>query len=156
LLALFLVALGTGVAVATFRSRSPLSQEGGFFLKRMSPLARGAFLILALALVVVGVASLFKPEVGMVICLILLTLGIASGLLALFFASNPGVDEPAPAGISSRGWVSLTLLGLAGVVLVAQEARVLGPLVPRTEAGEPNAQAPATPGTESSSYKVMD
>src|SRR5262245_47268527 len=126
LLALFLVALGTGVAVATFRSRSPLSQEGGFFLKRMSPLARGAFLILALALVVVGVASLFKPEVGMFICLILLTLGIASGLLALFFTSKPGVDEPAPAGISSRGWVSLTLLGLAGVVLVAQEARVLG------------------------------
>ena len=168
LLALFLVALGTGVAVATFRSRSPLSGEGGFFLKRMSPLARGAFLILALALVVVGVASLLKPEVGMFISLLLLTLGIVSGLLALFSSSKPGVDEPARWGISSRGWVSLTLLALAGVVLVAQEARVLGPLGARTDAAEPNPRVQTssstdsgmktarTPGDTSPSYGVLD
>jgi hypothetical protein len=168
LLALFLMALGTGVAVATFRSRRPLSPEGGFFLKRMSPLARGAFLILTLALVVVGFASLLKPEVGMFICLMLLTLGIASGLLALFFTSKPGVDEPAPGGISSRGWVSLTLVALAGGVLVAQDSRILGPLVSRTNAGEPSApaQTPSatgsgagaagTPGSPSPNYRVVD
>jgi hypothetical protein len=168
LLALFLVALGTGVAVATFRSPNPLSAEGRFFLNRMSPLAKGTFLILGLALVVVGFASLFEPEVGMFICLLLLALGIASGLLALFFTSKPGVAEPAPGGISSRGWVSLTLLALAGVVLVAQEARVLPALVARTDAAEPGgreqspsatgsgAGAAPTPGTDSPNYKVVD
>jgi hypothetical protein len=168
LLALFLMALGTAVAVATFRSSSPLSPEGGYFLKRMSLLARGAFLILGLALVVVGFASLLKPEVGMFICLMLLTLGIVSGLLALFFRPKPGVDEPTRWGISSRGWVSLTLLALAGVVLVAQEARVLGPLGARTDAGEPNPRvqtssstdsgmkAARTPGNASPSYGILD
>ena len=87
LLGLFLMTLGTAVAVATFRSSSPLSPEGGYFLKRMSLLARGAFLILGLALVVVGFASLLKPEVGMLISLMLLTLGIVSGLLALYSRS---------------------------------------------------------------------
>jgi hypothetical protein len=174
LLALVLLALGTGVAVATFRSRLPLAPEGGRFLKRLSPLARGAFVILALALALVGFETLFKPEVGMFICLTLLTLGIAGGLLALFFTSKHGAEEPAPGGISSRGWVSLTLLALAGVVLVAQEARVLGPLVARADAGQPSAQvpakagtpspgaagpsaqAPATPDTQSPGYKVVD
>jgi hypothetical protein len=168
LLGLFLMTLGTAVAVATFRSSSPLSPEGGYFLKRMSLLARGAFLILGLALAVVGFASLLKPEVGMFICLMLLSLGIVSGLLALFSRSKPGVDEPARWGISSRGWVSLTLIALAGVVLVAQEARALGPLGTRTDAGEPNPRvqtssstdssmkATRTPGSTSPSYGVLD
>jgi hypothetical protein len=156
LLALVQLALGTGVAVATFRSRAPLSPEGGRFLKRLSPLARGAFVILALALALVGCEALFKPEVGMFICLTLLTLGIASGLLALFFTSKHGAEEPAPWGISSRGWVSLTLLALAGVVLVAQEARVQGPLAPSAVAGQPSAQIPAKAGTPSPGYKVVD
>jgi hypothetical protein len=168
LLALFLMALGTAVAVATFRSSSPLSPEGGYFLKRMSLLARGAFLILGLALVVVGFASLLKPEVGMLISLMLLTLGIVSGLLALYSRSKPGVDEPTRWRISSRGWVSLTLLALAGVALVAQEARVLGPLGARTDAGEPNPRvqtssstdsgmkAARTPGNTTPSYGVVD
>jgi hypothetical protein len=167
LLALFLMALGTGVALATFRSRGPLAPEGGPFLKRMSPLAKGTFLILGLALVVVGIASLLKPEVGMFICLMLLTLGIVSGLLALFFTAKPGVAEPAPGGISSRGWVSLTLLALAGVVLVAQEAHVFGPLTARMDASQPSARVPSpsatggvgaarTPGTASPNYGVVD
>src|SRR5262249_38700311 len=134
----------------------------------MSLLARGAFLILGLALVVVGFATLLKPEVGMFICLLLLTLGIVSGLLALFSSSKPGVDEPTRWGISSRGWVSLTLLALAGVVLVAQETRVLGPLGTRTDASEPNPRvqtssstdrgmkAARTPGNTSPSYGVLD
>jgi hypothetical protein len=168
LLVLFLVALGTGVAVATFRSHSPLTGEGGSFLKRMSPLARGAFVILGLALVVLGIATLLKPEVGMFICLMLLTLGIGSGLLALVSISKPGVDEPTRWGISSRGWVSLTLLALAGIVLVAQEARVLGPLDTRTNAGEPNPRVQTssstgsgmktarTPGNTTPTYGVLD
>jgi hypothetical protein len=168
LLALFLMALGTGVALATFRSRGPLAPEGGPFLKRMSPLAKGTFLILGLALVVVGIASLLKPEVGVFICLMLLTLGIVSGLLALFFTAKPGVAEPAPGGISSRGWVSLTLLALAGVVLVAQEAHVFGPLTARMDASQPSARVPSpsatgsgvgaarTPGPASPNYGVVD
>jgi hypothetical protein len=79
-------------------------------------------------------------------CLMLLTLGIASGLFALFLTPEPGTaDEPAPWGISSRGWVSLTLLALAGVLLVAQEARVLGPLAGKTVAAEPVAGAANSP-----------
>jgi hypothetical protein len=92
----------------------------------------------------------------MFICLLLLALGIASGLLALFFTSKPGVAEPAPGGISARGWVSLTLLALAGVVLVAQEARVLPALVARTAAGEPDAGVARTSATDSPNYKVVD
>jgi hypothetical protein len=104
----------------------------------------------------------------MFISLLLLTLGIVSGLLALFSSSKPGVDEPMRWGITSRGWVSLSLLALAGVVLVAQEARVLGPLGARTDAAEPNPRvqtssstdsgmkAAQTPGSTSPSYGVLD
>jgi hypothetical protein len=128
-LGLILVTLGTGAAAATFRSRGAVLPGPGPLGQRLSPLARATCTLLGLALAVVGVASFLSPEGGMLLCLVLLTLGAATGLFALLFAAKAGArDEAGPAGIPSRGWVSLALLALAGAVLGAQEARLLGPL----------------------------
>jgi hypothetical protein len=124
-LGLVLLVLGTGAAAATFRFLSPLAPGDGPPARRLSPLAKGTFILLGLALATVGLASLFTPEVGMLLCLGLLTLGILAGFGAVRFAPRSGTrDEPRAWGISSRGWVSLVLLLLAGVSLGGQQARL--------------------------------
>jgi hypothetical protein len=125
-LGLVVLALGTAVAAVMFRVGSPLAPGPGPLVPRLSPLAKGTYLLLGLALAVVGLATLLAPEVGMLMCLLLLTLGTVSGLFALVMASKPGTrDEPAPWGISSRAWVSLALLVLACFVLGAREVNPL-------------------------------
>jgi hypothetical protein len=126
-LSLVLVTLGTGAVAATFRSGNALLPGTASLLHRLSPLAKGAFTLLGLALAVVGLADLISPEQPMLVCLALLALGITTGLAALSFAPVPGTTKaPGPWSISSRGWVSLAFLGLAGGVLVSQEARLVG------------------------------
>jgi hypothetical protein len=126
-LGLFLLVLGTGAAAAMFRSGSALLRDAGSVGQRFSPLAKGTFLLLAMALAVVGLAGLLAPESGLFLCLTLLTLGITTGLAALFLDLKAGAGaEPAPWGISARAWVSLGLLALAGLVLGAQEVQLLG------------------------------
>ena len=79
----------------------------------------------------------------MLLCLALLALGITTGLVAVAFAAKPGPgDAPGPWGISSRGWVSLAFLALAGSVLGAQEARLLGPLGTVTAAANKSGTSP--------------
>ncbi len=127
MLGLLLLALGTTAAVALFRSRSPVLPGTGSVVQRLSPLAKGTFILLTLALGLIALASFLSPELGRLLSLVLLTLGITTGLMALFFTSKFDLrNEPGRWGISPRGWVSLTLLGLAGVVLGAQEGRLLG------------------------------
>jgi hypothetical protein len=153
-LGLVLVSLGTGAAAATFRSGNPLATGPGSLLQRLSPLAKGMLTLLGLALGVIGLAAFLSSEVAMLLCLALLALGITTGLVAVAFAAKPGPgDAPGPWGISSRGWVSLAFLALAGGVLGAQEARLLGQLGPaiaanksgtsRREAAAPVGDAPS-------------
>jgi hypothetical protein len=124
-LGLVLLALGTGAAVATFRSRTALAPGDGPPARRLSPLARGTFTLLGLALAAVGLAALFTPEVGTLLCLVLLTVGILTGLGAVGIIPRSGTrDEPRSLGISSRGWVSLVFLLLAGVSLGGQQVRL--------------------------------
>jgi hypothetical protein len=125
---LFLVMVGTGTAVALFRSRSPLLPGQGFGWKRLSGLAKGTLCILGLALAVVALASVLSSVAGMFLSLALLALGIVTGAIALLpaFRSDPP-GGLALGGISPRGWVSLALLGLSGVVLATQDARILAP-----------------------------
>jgi hypothetical protein len=145
-LGLVLASLGTGAAAATFRSGNPLAAGPGSLLQRLSPLARGTLTLLGLALGLVGLATLLSSEVGMLLCLVLLALGITTGLLALAFAPEPGApDAPGPWGISSRGWVSLAFLALAGGVLGAQQARLLGPLGVTTAAANRSGTSPREP-----------
>lgn len=127
LLGLVLVTLGTGAAAATFRSTNALLPGTAPLLHRLSPLAKGSFLLLGLSLAVVGLANLIAPDRQMLLCLVLLALGISTGLGAVLFASLPGIkDVRGPWSISSRGWVSLVFLGLAGGALATQEARFVG------------------------------
>jgi hypothetical protein len=142
-LGLVLMSLGTGAAAAMFRSGNPLAAGPGPLLQRLSPLAKGTLTLLGLALGVVGLATFLSSEVGMLLCLVLLALGITTGLFALAFAVKPGTtDAPGPWGISSRGWVSLAFLALAGGVVGAQEARLLGPLGTVTAAANKSGTVP--------------
>jgi hypothetical protein len=144
-LGLFLLVLGTGAAAATFRSRPPLLPDAPSLAGRASPLARGAFLLLVLALAVVGLAGVLAPASGLFLCLTLVILGIATGLAAwLIDIKAEKREEPAPWGIAPRAWVSLGLLALAGVVLGAQEFRLLRGVTGPT-AGQVQAAQPATP-----------
>jgi hypothetical protein len=96
-------------------------------LRRLSPLAKGTLALLGMALGVVGLGCVLSSAEAMLLCFVLLALGTTTCLFALSFAAKPGAnDAPGPWGISSRGWVSLTLLALAGGVLGAQEAHLLG------------------------------
>jgi hypothetical protein len=136
MLGLVLVALGTAAAAATLRSGNPLLATTGPLLQRLSPLAKGTLALLGLALGVVGMACLLSSDVALLLCFVLLALGATTCLFALFVAAKPGAnDAPGPWGISSRGWVSLALLALAGGVLGAQEARRLGSLGSVSAAG---------------------
>jgi hypothetical protein len=104
-----------------------LTNEGPL-LRRLSPLAKGTLSLLGLALGVVGLAWFLSSEVAMLLCLVLLALGTSTCVAALLFAAKHGAkDAPGPWGISSRGWVSLAFLALAGGILGAQEAHLLGP-----------------------------
>jgi hypothetical protein len=127
LLGLVLVALGTGALAATFRSGKSLVPGTATLLHRLSPLAKGSFLLLGVALAVVGLVNLLSPERPLLSCLVFLALGITTGLGTVCFASVPGTrDAPGPWSISSHGWVSLAFLGLAGGVLATHEARLVG------------------------------
>jgi hypothetical protein len=138
-----LLTLGTGAAAAMFRSGNPLAGGPGPLLQRLSPLAKATLTLLGLALGVVGLATFLSSEVGMLMCLVLLALGITTGLFALAFATKPGTtDAPGPWGISSRGWVSLAFLALAGGVLGAREVRLLGPLDTVTAAANKSGTSP--------------
>jgi hypothetical protein len=126
-LALSLVAIGTGAAAAAFRSRNSLRPGSEPVLKRLSPLARGTFILLGLALGVLGFTSLATLDSGLVPSLILVALGIVAGLFALFADSRgERSGEPVRKGISPRAGVSLALLVLAVVVLGGQGYRLLG------------------------------
>jgi hypothetical protein len=136
-LGLALVATGTAAAAVTFRARKPIVANTGPLLQRLSPLAKGTMGLLGLALGVVGLAWFLSSSVAMVLCLLLLALGTTTGILAVLFAAKDRAgDGPGPLGISSRGWVSLAFLALAGGVLGTQESHLLGRLGSWTAAGE--------------------
>jgi hypothetical protein len=124
---LVLVALGTGVAAAAIRGQSTAPPGPGPLWRRLGTRARVAFAILGLALAAVAAGAVLAPSSGLLVCLMLLALGIAAGLAAVFHQGK----EPALAGISPRGWVSLALLAAAGLTLTAQEVRHLGGAVGR-------------------------
>jgi hypothetical protein len=126
LLGLGLVATGTAFAIKMFRSSNSLLPLPGPYWKRLSPVARKAAIFLGLGFAVVGVVSLLTQVFGMFLCLMLLTLGIVTGLAALAVRSERGKEEgPTRLGISQRAWVSLTLLTMSGATLVAQDFRAL-------------------------------
>jgi hypothetical protein len=125
--AFILVLLGTGAATVTFRSGSPLLSGPGSPLRRLGPRVKGTLAALGLALSALVLAAVLAPDPGLYLGLVLLTLGIGAGLLALFHqARAPAGEDPAAWGIAPRGWVSLALLGAAGLVLGTQEIHYLG------------------------------
>jgi hypothetical protein len=123
---LLALVLGTGAATLAFRSSSPLVAEPGSLRRRLNAPTRGMLALLALALAGVVLAARIAPESELFLCLMLLTMGIATGLVALFYqARAPLQEQPAPWGISARGWVSLALLAAAVVTLGVQQMRYL-------------------------------
>lgn len=126
-LGLLLVLLGTGTAAMLYRSSTLLLPREGSLLKRLRLPVKGAVLFLSLALVVLGLASLLAPEIEAFMTLLFLTLGIVTGIMALYLDRKAGsASEAAPWGVSPRGWVSLGLLGLTAVTLGVQDLRLLG------------------------------
>jgi hypothetical protein len=114
----------SAAAAATFRSGKPSSANTGPLSQRLSPLAKGTLSLLAMSVGVVGLACFLSADVAMLQCLVLLVLGATACLFALPLAASAAHD-PGPWGISSRGWVSLALLTLAGSVLGVREAHLL-------------------------------
>jgi hypothetical protein len=159
LLGLVLVPLGTAAAAATFHSRKPLLANAGPLLRRLSPLTKGTLALLGLALGVVGLACFLSSDEVMLLCFVLLALGAMTCFFALYFAAKHGAnDAPGPWGISSRGWVSLAFLALAGGLLGAREARLLGPLdsltVAANKSGASPREAAAPAGDEPSVWSM--
>lgn len=137
LLSLLLVCAATGAAAATFRASSPLYPGPGPWMKRISPLARGTLLLLGMAALVLGLAVWLIPGPTATYSLFLVLLGAASGILSYTAdRRTPPSDEVAPYGISPRRWVSLALLGLAGVSLGSEQLGLATapPVTPSSEA----------------------
>jgi hypothetical protein len=130
---LVLVLLTIGSAAVLYRSGSfVLNREAGL-LQRFTRPARATFVLLVLALAVIGLAAYLTPGLELLTCLMLLALSIGTGLLALGIDhyTGPGIT-PALGGISPRGWISLGLLSMAALVLGGQNLRLIG-LVEDTE-----------------------
>jgi hypothetical protein len=122
-LGLVLVIAGVSAAAAAFRIRQPVATGSGPLFQRLHPLVRSAGIILALALAAVGLANLLTPGSGLFLSFVLLILGSGGALLSYRLDLQDEAErERGRWGISPRGWVSLGLLGLAGVALSADQA----------------------------------